>query len=302
MTSAPYFGAPEDQKLWDKLESYLEPKHPCVICGGEDFELWAKQGYLEAQRCNACGMISVNPHFSEAGLNLLYSEYFAYRQEDLLLKEQRDVTYLIDRDWVSAFVSGGRLLDVGCSGGFFLSKFPADRWDRHGVEIAADAAEFARREFGLPVQAGNLLELEFDAPFDLVMMRGVVEHFNDPRSVLEKCCQLVKPGGHLFLTATPAGDSFAFDVYREKWRLFTPLEHIHFFSVTLLSRLLAEFGLVPVSHHYQYEETPYANPGEDFKQIRQDIQNIAQGHKEQVVSSVPFPGSMLTALWQKPLA
>ena len=299
MTSTPYFGAPEDKALWDKLETYLEPQHPCLICGGNDFELWAKQEYLEAKRCKACSMISVNPHFSEDGLTLLYSKYFAYRQEDQLLKQQRDITYVIDRDWITTFVPAGRVLDVGCSGGFFLSKVPADRWERYGVEIAADAAEFARTEFGLAVQAGNILELDFDAPFDLVMLRGVVEHFNYPRSVLEKCCQLVKPGGHLFITASPAGDSFAFSVYRDKWRLFTPLEHIHFFTVKLLSQLLAEFGMVPVAHHYQYEETPYANPTEDFSQIQQDIIAIAQGKKDEIKSSVPFPGSMLTAVWRK---
>jgi len=121
------------------------------------------------------------------------------------------------------------VLDVGCSGGFFLSKFSPDCWERYGVEIASDAAEYARSNCGIPVQVGNIVELAFDERFDLVMLRGVIEHFRDPISVLNKCCHLLTPGGYLFITATPAGDSFAFEVYREKWQLFTPLEHIHFF-------------------------------------------------------------------------
>jgi hypothetical protein len=130
------------------------------------------------------------------------------------------------------------------------------------------------------------------------MMRGTIEHMHDPIATLEKCCQLLNPNGFLFITATPAGDSFAFDVYREKWRLFTPLEHIHFFSVNLLTRVLEKYGLKLISFNYQYEETPYANQKHDFKQIKNDISLIQRNRREDISSSVPFPGSMLTALWQ----
>lgn len=299
MKQIPYFGAPEDKALWKGLQLYLEEEHPCIICGNDKFSSWAKEFYLEAKQCLGCGMISVNPHFREEGLSKLYSEYFSYRQNDVVKKQQRDITYIIDRDWVSLFVNGGKVLDVGCSGGFFLNKFFPKNWDRFGVEIAADAAEYAKNNFNIPVRVGNIVELEFDQQFDLLMLRGVIEHFRDPISVLEKCCQLLKPGGYLFITATPAGDSFAFEVYREKWGLFTPLEHIHFFSVKLLSRVLKDYGMRLVSYHYQYEETPYANPPEDFSKIKKDICLAFEGQRDKIKRSVPFPGSMITALWQK---
>ncbi len=293
------FGSPEDKEIWEKLQPYLEEEHPCIICESNKFESWAKEVYLEAKRCLKCGMISVNPHLSIEGLNELYSEYFAYRQDDIVKKHQRDVTYLIDRDWVSLFVRGGKVLDVGCSGGFFLSKFSPEKWDRLGVEIDAVAAEYAISNFGIPVRVGDLFVLDFEGRFDLVMLRGVIEHLHDPINVLEKCCQLLKPGGFLFITATPAGDSFAFEVYREKWGLFTPLEHIHFFSVTLLDSVLNTYEMTLLSHHYQYEETPYADPPKDYKKIQNDIVLIMNGQRELIFNSVPFPGSMITALWRK---
>lgn len=289
----------DNAPLWEKLYPYLGEEHPCIVCGSRKLEPWARRNYLEAKQCLKCNMISVNPHLSEEGLNEFYSDYFAYRQDDHVKKRQRDVVYLIDRDWVSLFVKGGKVLDIGCSGGFFLSKFSPERWERYGVEIAPDAAEYARSNFGIPVRVGNIVELDFDERFNLVMLRGVIEHFRDPISVLNKCCQLLAPGGFLFITATPAGDSFAFEVYRGKWRLFTPLEHIHFFPVRLLSRLLSAYGMRLVSYHYQYEETPYANPPEDFKKIQRDIVLVMQGRRSEIVGSVPFPGSMITALWEK---
>jgi hypothetical protein len=53
-----------------------------------------------------------------------------------------------------------------------------------------------------------------------------------------------------------------------------------------------------VSHHYQYEETPYANLESDFKKIKKDIAFIESGNSNLVESSVPFPGSMLAAVWR----
>ena len=204
-----------NESLMDNLYPYLEAEHACIVCGNTHFTVWAKEGYLEAKKCISCSMISVNPHFTEEGLKLVYSEYFSHRKENHLLNEQRDKTYLIDRDWVSQFVKSGVVLDVGCSGGYFLSKFAANRWERYGVEIAVDAGKFAIEHFNLPVSIGNVQELEFERQFDLIMMRGTIEHMYDPIKTLEKCCQLLKPYGFLFITATPAGDSFAFDVYRE---------------------------------------------------------------------------------------
>jgi SAM-dependent methyltransferase len=289
----------DQEELLVRLRPFLEKEHPCTICGGKKLSVWAAKGYLEAKRCVDCGMISVNPHLSEEGIKEFYSSYFKFRQDDITKKQLRDITYLIDRDWVSLFVKGGRVLDVGCSGGFFLSKFSPEKWERFGVEIADDAAEYAKKMFNIPVFVGDIVKQEFDHLFDLVMLRGVIEHFSDPVSVLKKCCQLLKPGGSLFITATPAGDSFAFNVYREKWTLFTPFEHIHFFSVKLLTRILSCYDMALVSHHYQYEETPYASPEVDFEKIQEDIVIVKEGNRKKISSSVPFPGSMITALWRK---
>ena len=287
------------EKAWGPMKAHLEEEKPCIVCGGQALELWAQEQYLTAQKCLNCGMISTNPYFTEEGLVEFYSNYLDNRFQQAELMAQREKTYLIDRDWVSLFVKGGKVLDVGCSGGFFLSKFDPQLWQREGVEIAPDAAKLTQTQFNIPVHVGNIIDLDIKTRYDLIMLRGVIEHFREPIQCLEKCASLLRPGGHLFITATPAGDSFAFDVYREKWRMFTPLEHVHFFSVQLLNRVMKPMGLLPVSHHYQYEETPYANPSKDFAQIRQDIALIQSGRKKEVGISGPFPGSMLTALWKK---
>jgi SAM-dependent methyltransferase len=207
--------------------------------------------------------------------------------------------YILDRDWVQNFINKGKVLDVGCSGGFFLEKFSPENWDRNGIEITKDAADFARNRLNIPVYTGKISDLDIPNDFDLIMLRGVIEHFSDPIGCLKKCAESLKKGGYLFITATPAGNSFSFYIYREKWRLFTPLEHIHYFSVDHLTKILEPIGFTLTARHYPYEETPYANPERDFIKMEKDIFYKFSGKWDQVESSSAFPGSMITAIWRK---
>ena len=283
----------------NELKNYLGELRPCIICNGKNLESWAKLDYLEAKKCKDCGMISVNPHLNDEGLSKVYENYFSHRLDEKELFEKRKIMYKIDHDWITKFINHGKILDVGCSGGQFLNTFDPNKWERQGVEIDKDTAEFAKTQYDIPVNIGYFPEISFEEKFDLIVIRGVIEHFSDPISVLKKCAEVLKPNGFLFITATPVGNSFAFDVYREKWHLFTPLAHIHFFTVDLLSRVLKTFGMSLIDQHYQYEETPYANPEEDFTKIQEDIVLISQGKQDQIKQSVTFSGSMMTAVWQK---
>lgn len=283
------------------LKNYLGELKPCIICNGNNLIKFANIDYLEAKKCLDCGMISVNPHLNKQGLSIIYKNYFNKRlsEDQKTLFEKRKIMYKLDHDWITKFIDSGKILDVGSSGGQFLSLFDSTKWERLGVEIDEDAAQFAESEFDIPIKIGYLPEINFEEKFDLIVIRGVIEHFSDPISVLKKCTDILNPNGFLFITATPVGNSFAFDVYREKWHLFDPLAHIHFFSVDLLSKVLKKYDMSLIEQHYQYLETPYANPDDDFAKIQRDIILISKNKKNEIKNSVPFPGSMMTAVWQK---
>ena len=292
------------RKNTSTLKKFLGELRSCIICNGNNFEHFAKLDSFEAKKCKDCGMISTNPHLTEEGLLEYYGNYLTDRVSDTdpkekILLEQRNLAYLIDRDWILKFIDHGKVLDVGCSGGQFLNIFDPKKWERLGVDVSKEDSDFAKSKYDIDVKVGFLPNMHFDDKFDLVILRGVIEHISKPLEFLQKCYDLLKPGGYLFITAAPVGDSFAFDVYREKWVLFNPVEHLHFFTVDLLDRKLQNFGLKLIDYSYQYAETPYANPIEDFKKIREDIVLISSGCGDQIKTSVPFPGSMLTAVWQK---
>ncbi|MBT5400347.1 class I SAM-dependent methyltransferase [bacterium] len=282
-----------------ELKKYIGEKQSCIVCQEDKFTKYAEEDYFQALKCDKCGMISVNPHYTEEGLDKFYSSYYKNRSIDNELSELRRVMYAEDRDWIHKFTKKGKVLDVGCSDGNFLDFFDEKLWDRHGIDLTSDALTIAK-EKGVVTHQGKIWETDVGDGYDLVMMRGVIEHFRDPIVALKKCSEILKPGGILFITATPSGNSFAFNVYRHKWRLFTPYEHIHFFTVDLLSKVLNDMNMELLARHYQYEETPYANYENDFNKIIRDIEKIKlEGGLNNVELSAPFPGSMLTAAWTK---
>lgn len=281
------------------LKNYIEKGiRPCIVCESKDLEIFASRDYLTARICKKCGMISTNPYFNEEGISILYSNYLADRLNIEEKSRQREIMYEVDRDWILNFISSGTILDVGCSAGYFLSKFDREYFDRNGVEMSERYVELAKNNFDIPVRSGNFTSMDFDRKFDLVIMRGTIEHFVYPIQVLKKVSEITEEGGLVYICATPNGSSFAFDVYRGKWGLFSP-DHVHFFSLDHLDSILRGFGFKLLARNYQYEETPYANPIKDFSKIRKDISLIEQGRNDDVVESVPFPGSMISAVWKK---
>jgi 2-polyprenyl-3-methyl-5-hydroxy-6-metoxy-1,4-benzoquinol methylase len=282
------------------LRQYIDKKHNCFVCGGNNFVSWAKEEYLEALFCKDCEMISVNPHFTEDGLDNFYSNYYKNRVASNKLAEQRKQMYIQDRNWILNYISEGNVLDIGCSGGDFLSTFSSDSWNKFGIDLTDDALKLAEKNHSIKTFKGKIWETDVGQDYDLVMMRGVIEHFKNPIPAMKKAVDILKPGGLIYITATPAGDAFAFNVYRNKWRLFTPLEHIHFFSAKHLNKLFKDFGAESLATHYPYQETPYANVFEDHERIIKDIVRINNFDSDNALDySQAFPGSMITGVWKK---
>jgi SAM-dependent methyltransferase len=114
----------------------------------------------------------------------------------------------------------GRILDVGCSTGIFLSGLQRHGWECYGVEPDLKAAEYARKRFGVEVFHGYLEDAGFpDNYFDVVTMIDVLEHVYDPMSTLREVNRIVKLDGVFFgnLPNADAWERFLFEPYWVGW-------------------------------------------------------------------------------------
>ncbi len=135
--------------------------------------------------------------------------------------------------------SGARLLEIGCAFGYFLQAAQKKSYRVCGIEISA-AADQARKS-GLEVHSQPLEAVAFPArSFDAVVMLDVIEHFNDPESLLKEIRRVLKETGIVALI-TPDVNSLARRLLGRKWPHFKQ-EHLYYFSRKSLSKLLQRQG------------------------------------------------------------
>lgn len=290
--------------MYEDYKKYLGPSRPCLICQDDHDAtrriLWAKEEYFNAVKCEKCGMVTVDPGLTQEGLNAYYSNNIQRRFEDEKKMKDREIQYLQDKEFLEKFISDGKVLDVGCNGGFFLSKL-SDTFEKFGLEIDAEAVNFAHNNFPVfDIRREWIGDDSFlKESFDLIIFRGVIEHMYDPKSALIRATELLKPNGKIFFCATPNLDSFCADFYREKWNLWHSIQHINIFSINTLHQLIGVDSYEVLASDYPYLDTPYENQVIDYEKIKEDILLKNQGNWEVVEKSPPFWGNMLSVIFKK---
>jgi 2-polyprenyl-3-methyl-5-hydroxy-6-metoxy-1,4-benzoquinol methylase len=158
----------------------------------------------------------------------------------LRLEEERRLALLNARwrlELIRKLRPAGKLLEVGCARGDFLS-VAREAFDARGVEPNPNLAESAGRI--APVHR-DVIERTPWSGFDVISSFHVIEHVDSPRSFIQAAAERLKPGG-LLVIETPNIDSFPFRILKARWRQFIP-EHYYFFSPSTLTKLLTGHGL-----------------------------------------------------------
>jgi 2-polyprenyl-6-hydroxyphenyl methylase / 3-demethylubiquinone-9 3-methyltransferase len=105
-------------------------------------------------------------------------------------------------------LAGARVLDVGCGGGLLCEALARAGARVSGIDLAPGMIEVARlhaSDQGLEIDyrvasAQSLIEAAAAAGFDVVTSMEMLEHVPDPRTMILTLAQLVRPGGHIFLS------------------------------------------------------------------------------------------------------
>ncbi len=280
---------------------YLAKKRDCVICGGGDFQLWVKSGVFDVVECRECGLIFVNPCLNEKGLEIVYKGHHENRIANAEECRKREKMYEIDRDFLLEIVEGGKVLDVGCGGGFFLNKFDSSKWVKSGVEIDQDTVGYGHEHFGLTdIRIWDSKTIPFDSgTFDVVLFRGSYEHMVNPHLAAREVKRVLKKGGYFYICATPNVDSFCAKIYREKWNQFDAKEHIFMFSFKTLEKMIEPLGFRTVKTAAFYEETPYCDLENDVQKVMADYRLYKEGKREEMGISPSFWGNMLNVIFRK---
>ncbi len=224
------------------ITDQAKAKAVCQLCESEQSRLaFVKNGYAHFV-CRNCGSVYVHPRPSSAEL----LEFYRLEQGDHLSQscwqESHKHSWNLWKQTLQMARSRaglGRLLDVGCGSGEFLSFAQKMGWsDVEGIEVVPEIAEIAGQITGAKIYTTDFLQTPLaENSYAVITLWDVIEHLSNVPMVFERVSSLLKPGGIVIMgTVNQQGISMRF--FKGDSLTVMPPEHLTFFTSKGMRRAL----------------------------------------------------------------
>ncbi len=181
--------------------------NPCNVCHSTDFDELSnvgRDGALRTVICKNCGLVWSDPfpidtaEYYQKNYRILYKGTYSpkikhiYRAANVAIERYKRLeTHLAGKK---------KVLEIGSGGGEFSYLLMKKGFDVSAIEPNEGYGNYSKEQYGLNVQIGFAQNLEFAAEtFDLITMSHVLEHVDNPTTMLEKLRTWLKPNGILAL-------------------------------------------------------------------------------------------------------
>jgi 2-polyprenyl-3-methyl-5-hydroxy-6-metoxy-1,4-benzoquinol methylase len=268
---------------YDEIETEQVPiclncgSHGKLLYAGLSDRLFGVPGQWGHLECPDCGLVWLNPRPLPADLGKTYRTYYTHGRKRRFASLRENVKRGLyatvpgfDRvihgwtwrlvgtalSWIPSwgeravlgtmYLNGarkGKLLDVGCGDGGFLSIMQDAGWEVAGIEPDPVAASLAGQAHSIPIIAGTLQEAQLaDESVDAVTLSHVIEHASDPIGLLRECRRILKPHGKV-IVVTPNLASQGHRDFRDSWVHLDPPRHLYLFSPATLRSCCQQVGM-----------------------------------------------------------
>ena len=208
----------------------MEHIEQCLICGHTEL-VTAFEGfdrYLDVResfrilRCRFCGNGFTSPRPDRHEIGRYYRDYGLH---DLSFSPVYPGYHF--RKFLPK--PPAKLLDIGCGAGRLLAGLKEMGYSVEGLDISREAADNARKAFGIHVHVGMIDELDLpEERYDAVTMSNYLEHVHDPLSTLKAVNRVMKYGG-IAIAGSPNFRCITRRLLAEYWpALHLPCHLIHF--------------------------------------------------------------------------
>lgn len=214
----------------------------CVICHADKGEIWLRDVRdfehnipfeSELWKCQSCSTVQQHPFPEPKDLLRFYPpDYHAYHYGKSPLGVWLKVRYCnkVGRRIRKLVGPEGKILDVGCADGLFLSALePMASWELCGIDLNPEVIQKPKSK-NLHLRAGQLEKDTYDEQtFDAIVMIHVIEHVTDPLETLRTCFRILRPGG-IVIGELPNIDCWDFKLFRRYWGGLHLPRHLSFWN------------------------------------------------------------------------
>jgi SAM-dependent methyltransferase len=221
------------------FSSYKE----CPLCASEKIKNKYKVSGYTITKCLKCSVFFVREILTEDFLKKSYQNVEGHFTFYVHQDNKKCLNYYYNKiktEIEKMKPAKGTILDVGCSAGFFLEQM--NGWERHGIEVAEDMGTITREKIGDNIFIGTFETYPTRKNyFDVITLQDVFDHFIDPNKNLQKCYDMLKPGGLLIVKVHNISCLYA-KITGANFYAIIPPSHLFYFNKKSLKCLLNKVG------------------------------------------------------------
>ena len=235
-------------------------EQPCRVCNSHSSRKLFTIERDSFKVCDDCSHVFLDRTYDDDSIKKLYVNYGNERARiyfqgiDSKTRAHIDQFLKRCRDYCQTGSTPLRLMDVGCGTGVLLNRAQQLGFSVEGIEICEPLAGNTVEQVGCTVHRDVLsLGAYNNEHFDVVTLYDVIEHLQEPLRDLKLVCDVLKPGGVMFVLC-PNEDALirklsklAFHLSFSKW--ITPLrvlyyqDHLSYFTRKSLLTLIKQLDL-----------------------------------------------------------
>jgi len=268
----------------DKIEKIFEVEDYPVIVGvvqKEDADKILKMK-ISIGQCLNCGFVMQIGLLSDEELKMIYDNFYSFPSPALSgigTKAAQDFRAFI---YENSNLKKGKVLEIGCFDGYFLSLLKNDGFEVYGCEPSG-GADIAISEFNIPVEKEYYRDGIYDEKFfDMVAMRHLLEHIEEPVKFLKSVYRIINDSGYLSVEVPDIKSSMKNGVIGN----FSH-QHVSYFSSTSLNNILelVGFEVIKMEENFWQILCIAKKKGNEFEKKlskinRREVENISQFAKK----------------------
>ena len=206
---------------------------------------WLSDEEFNLVKCKNCNLVYINPRPKQDEIGRFYNRNYYNTGSRIKIYIEKIITRYFNflrKKLISRYKQAGKILDIGCGAGNFLSSFNPDRWDLFGVEPNKEGYSLSVNKVRGKIYNDNLSNCKLiNNYFDVITMWHVFEHLYCPNEQLQEIHRILKNEGMLII-AVPNIKSIGFKLGKAQYFHLDCPRHLFHYSPATLMKMLNKNG------------------------------------------------------------